>query len=89
IVLEDVKKKELYILCLEQELINLENEINWLKIRIHEICSHRNILEDNTDIIQRLSQPFAIEIRQNYDDIQKHLGDIKLYFQNRIQVPFS
>ncbi|CAG8607682.1 2932_t:CDS:1 [Diversispora eburnea] len=89
IVLEDVKKKESYILYLEQELINLEDEINRLKTRIHEICSHRNILEDNTDMIQRLLQPPAIEIRQNYDDIQRHLGDVRLYFQNQIQVPFS
>ncbi|RHZ51166.1 hypothetical protein Glove_482g12 [Diversispora epigaea] len=89
IALEDVKKKESYILYLEQELINLEDEINRLKTRIHEICSHRNILEDNTDMTQRPPQPPAIEIRQNYEDIQKHLGDVRLYFQNRIQVPFS
>ncbi|RHZ87772.1 hypothetical protein Glove_30g106 [Diversispora epigaea] len=89
IALEDVKKKESYILYLEQELINLEDEINRLKTRIHEICSHRNILEDNTDMTQRPPQPPAIEIRQNYEDIQKHLGDVRLFFQNRIQVPFS
>ncbi|RHZ55271.1 hypothetical protein Glove_417g9 [Diversispora epigaea] len=89
IALEDVKKKESYILYLEQELINLEDEINRLKTRIQEICSHRNILEDNTDMTQRPPQPPAIEIRQNYEDIQKHLGDVRLYFQNRIQVPFS
>ncbi|RHZ48157.1 hypothetical protein Glove_557g11 [Diversispora epigaea] len=56
IALEDVKKKESYILYLEQELINLEDEINRLKTRIHEICSHRNILEDNTDMTQRPPQ---------------------------------
>ncbi|RHZ90093.1 hypothetical protein Glove_8g117 [Diversispora epigaea] len=89
IALENFKKKESYILYLEQELINLEDEINQLKTRIQEICSHRNILEDNTDMTQRPPQPFAIEIRQNYEDIQKHLGDVRLYFQNRIQVPFS
>ncbi|RHZ66436.1 hypothetical protein Glove_307g60 [Diversispora epigaea] len=89
IALEDVKKKESYILYLEQELINLEDEINRLKTRIHEICSHRNILKDNTNMTQRPPQPPAIEIRQNYEDIQKHLGDVRLYFQNRIQVPFS
>ncbi|RHZ78894.1 hypothetical protein Glove_155g147 [Diversispora epigaea] len=89
IALEDVKKKESYILYLEQELINLEDEINRLKTRIHEICSHRNILEDNTDMTQRPPHPPAIEIRQNYEDIQKHLGDVRLYFQNRIQIPFS
>ncbi|RHZ69229.1 hypothetical protein Glove_286g15 [Diversispora epigaea] len=53
IALEDIKKKESYILYLEQKLINLEDEINWLKTRIQEIC------------------------------------DVRLYFQNRIQVPFS
>ncbi|RHZ64249.1 hypothetical protein Glove_326g2 [Diversispora epigaea] len=37
IALEDVKKKESYILYLEQELINLEDEINRLKTRIQEI----------------------------------------------------
>ncbi|RHZ85482.1 hypothetical protein Glove_65g137 [Diversispora epigaea] len=89
IALEDVKKKESYILYLEQELINLEDEINRLKTRIHEICLHRNILEDNTDMTQRPPQPPAMEIKQNYEDIQKHLGDVRLYFQNRIQVPFS
>ncbi|RHZ63692.1 hypothetical protein Glove_328g70 [Diversispora epigaea] len=89
IALEDVKKKESYILYLEQELINLEDEINRLKTRIQEICSHRNILEDNTDMTQRPPQPPVIEIRQNYEDIQKHLDDVRLYFQNRIQVPFS
>src|SRR6185436_7374388 len=89
IVLEDIKKKESYIPYLEQELINLEDEVNRLKFRIHEIYSYRNITEDITDMAQRPPQPLTAEIRQNYEDIQKHLGDVRLYFQNRIQVPFS
>ena len=38
---------------------------------------------------QRPPQPLTAEIIQNYEDIQKHLGDVRLYFQNRIQIPFS
>ena len=38
---------------------------------------------------QRPPQPLTAEIIQNYEDIQRHLGDVRLYFQNRIQVPFS
>ncbi|RHZ84679.1 hypothetical protein Glove_78g138 [Diversispora epigaea] len=89
IALEDIKKKESYIPYLEQELINLEDEVNQLKFRIHEIYSYRNITEDITDMAQRPPQPLTAEIIQNYEDIQRHLGDVRLYFQNRIQVPFS
>ena len=89
IALEDIKKKESYIPYLEQELINLEDEVNRLKFRIHEIYSYRNITEDITDMAQRPPQPLTAEIIQNYEDIQRHLGDVRLYFQNRIQVPFS
>ncbi|RHZ84714.1 hypothetical protein Glove_78g208 [Diversispora epigaea] len=83
------QESEIQELKSQQEFFNLEDEINRLKTRIHEICSHRNILEDNTEMTQRPPQPPAIEIRQNYEDIQKHLGDVRLFFQNQIQVPFS
>ncbi|RHZ49279.1 hypothetical protein Glove_526g18 [Diversispora epigaea] len=89
IALEDIKKKESYIPYLEQELINLEDEVNRLKFRIHEIYSYRNITEDIIDMAQRPLQPLTAEIIQNYEDIQRHLGDVRLYFQNRIQIPFS
>src|SRR6185436_5430899 len=89
IALEDIKKKESYIPYLEQELINLEDEVIRLKFRIHEIYSYRNLTENITDIAQRPPQPLTAEIIQNYEDIQRHLGDVRLYFQNRIQIPFS
>ncbi|RHZ81881.1 hypothetical protein Glove_117g628 [Diversispora epigaea] len=78
IALEDIKKKESYISYLEQELINLEDEVNWLKFRIHEIYSYRNIMEDITDMAQRLPQSLTAEIIQNYEDIQRHLASNRL-----------
>ncbi|CAG8488535.1 5167_t:CDS:2 [Diversispora eburnea] len=61
----------------DSTIITQESEIQELKSQV------------NTYMTQRLPQLSTIEIRQNYNDIQRHLDDVRLCFQNQIQVPFS
>ena len=68
IALEDNKKKDSYIPFLEQDIIKFQEEINRLKLRIHEIYS------TNINIAYR---------RANYfENIQAFLGDIRVFIQN-------